>query len=106
MGAIQEAFDGDTSLEVHLYSMFVTSSLDTFTESLVVGHHYIWLLTSKILKPLVGQSPYHVQNNQEFLHQLKDQNLGPDDIIMSYDVKALFTSVPIQPAIDTIVKLL
>ena len=61
---------------------------------------------ANILKPLVGQSPYHVQNNQEFLHQLKDQKLGPDDIIMSYDVKALFTSVPIQPAIDIIVKLL
>ena len=25
---------------------------------------------SRILKPLVGQSPYHVHNNQEFLHQL------------------------------------
>ena len=61
---------------------------------------------ARILKPLVGQSPYHVQNNQEFLHQLKDQKLGPDDIIMSYDVKALFTSVPIQPAIDIIVRLL
>ena len=61
---------------------------------------------SKILKPLVGQSPYHVHNNQEFLHQLKDQKLGPDDIIKSYDVKALFTSVAIQPAIDIITKLL
>ena len=61
---------------------------------------------SKILKPLVGQSPYQVQNNQKFLHELKDQTLGPDDIIMSYDVKALFTSVPIQPAIDIIEKLL
>ena len=61
---------------------------------------------SKILKPLVGQSPYHVHNNQEFLHQLQEQKLGPDDIIMSYDVKALFTSVPIQPSIDIITKLL
>ena len=25
--------------------------------------------------------------------------MGPDDIIMSYDVKALFTSVPIKPAL-------
>ena len=59
---------------------------------------------SRILKPLVGQSPYHVHNNKQFLHQLKDQKLGPDDIIMSYDVKALFTSVPIQPSIDIITK--
>ena len=61
---------------------------------------------SRILKPRVGHSPYHVHNNQEFLHQLQEQKLGPDDIIMSYDVKALFTSVPIQPSIDIITKLL
>ena len=61
---------------------------------------------SRILKPLVGRSPHHVQNNQEFLKQLEDIKLGPDDIIMSYDVKALFTSVPIKPALKTIQKLL
>ena len=55
---------------------------------------------------IVGQSPYHVHNNQEFLHQLQEQKLGPEDIIMSYDAKALFTSVPIQPSIDIITKLL
>ena len=32
--------------------------------------------------------------------------MGPDDIIMSYDVKALFTSVPIKPALKIIQKLL
>ena len=61
---------------------------------------------SRILKPLVGHSPYHVHNNQEFLQQLQEWKLGPDDIIMSYDVKALFTSVPIQPSLDIITKLL
>ena len=61
---------------------------------------------SRILKPLVGRSPHHVQNNQEFLKQLEDIKMGPDDIIMSYDVKALFTSVPIKPALKIIQKLL
>ena len=61
---------------------------------------------SRILKPLVGRSPHHVQNNQEFLKQLEDIQMGPDDIIMSYDVKALFTSVPIKPALKIIQKLL
>ena len=60
---------------------------------------------SRILKPLVGRSPHHVQNNQEFLKQLEDIQMGPDDIIMSYDVKALFTSVPIKPALKIIQKL-
>ena len=57
---------------------------------------------SRILKPLVGRSPHHVQNNQEFLTQLGDIQMGPDDIIMSYDVKALFTSVPIKPLLKII----
>ena len=61
---------------------------------------------SRILKPLVGKSPYQVQNNQEFLQHLEGIKLGPDEIIMSYDVKALFTSVPIQPALNIIEKLL
>ena len=43
---------------------------------------------SRTLKPLVGRSPHHVQNNQEFLKQLEDIKLGPDDIIIPYDVKA------------------
>ena len=61
---------------------------------------------SRILKLLVGKSPYQVQNNKEFLQHLEGIQLGPDEIIMSYDVKALFTSVPIQPALNIIEKLL
>ena len=61
---------------------------------------------SRILKPLVGRSPYQVQNNKEFIQQLEDIKLRSDDIIMSYDVKALFTSVSIKPALKIIKKLL
>ena len=61
---------------------------------------------SKILKPLVRNSPYQVQNNQEFLQHLKGIQLGPDELIITYNVKALFTSVPIQPALHIIEKLL
>ena len=55
---------------------------------------------ARILKPLMGKSPYHVQNTYNFIHHIQD-----DQCIMSYDVKALFTSVPIQPAISVITKL-
>ena len=60
---------------------------------------------SKILKPLVGKSPHHVHNNEDFLQYLKGIQLGPDEVIISYDVKVLFTSVPIQPAL-TIIEIL
>ena len=60
---------------------------------------------ARILKPPVGKSPYHVHNTQDFIQQIKDIKLEEDKCMMSYDVKALFTSVPIQPAINTITKL-
>ena len=59
---------------------------------------------ARILKPLVGRSPHHVQNTKDFIHSTEGIKLKPDQCIMSYDVKALFTSVPIQPAINIIKK--
>ena len=61
---------------------------------------------ARILKCLVGKSPHHVHNTQDFIVQIKDIKLKEDQCMMSYDVKVLFTSVPIQPALNTIQKLL
>ena len=60
----------------------------------------------RILKPLVGRSSYHVHNNQDLLEDFKNQKLDKDECLMSFDVKALFTSVPVQPALKIIQKLL
>ena len=49
---------------------------------------------AKILKPLVGRSPHHVQNNKDFLDSIKNIKIKPEECIMSYDVSALFTSIP------------
>ena len=56
---------------------------------------------AKILKPLVGKSPHHVQNNQDFLDSIRGIKIKPEECIMSYDVSALFT-LPIKPAINII----
>ena len=61
---------------------------------------------SRILKPLVRKSRHHIQNNQDFLEDLKSIKISPDEVMMSFDVKALFTSVPIEPALKVIEKLL
>ena len=61
---------------------------------------------SRILKPLVGRSPHHVRNNQDFIHSLEEIIVEPEEFMMSFDVKALFTSIPIQPALKIIKKLL
>ena len=57
---------------------------------------------AKILKPLVGMSTYHLQNTKDFIQQLKDVRLQQDESIISCDVKAFFTSVPIQPVLNII----
>ena len=61
---------------------------------------------ARILELLVGRSPYHVWNTQDFIQQIKGIHLQPDQCMVSFDVKALFASVPIQPAINIIKKLL
>ena len=40
------------------------------------------------------------------MEHLKGIQLGPDEVMVSYDVRALFTSVSIQPALEVIEKLL
>ena len=57
---------------------------------------------ARILKPLVGRSPHHVQNTKDFINSIEGIQLKPDECIISYDVHALFTSVPIQPAVNII----
>ena len=41
---------------------------------------------ARILKPLVGRSPHHIKNTQDFIDQIKGIHLGQDQCMMSYDV--------------------
>ena len=61
---------------------------------------------AKILKPLVGKSPHHINSTQDFVEQGKQFKLEPGECLSSYDVSALFTSVPIDPALKIIKDLL
>ena len=61
---------------------------------------------SRILKPLVGRSTHHVRNNQDFIQSIQDITREEEDCMMSFDVKSLFTSIPIQPTLNIIKKLL
>ena len=61
---------------------------------------------TKILKPLVGKSTHHNNSTQDFVEQVKHINLAPGECLSSYDVSALFTSIPIDPAINVIKDLL
>ena len=61
---------------------------------------------AKILKPLVGKSPHHITSTQDFVEQARQIKLEPGECPSSYDVSALFTSVPIDPALNIIKDLL
>ena len=61
---------------------------------------------AKILKPLVGKSPHHIYRTQDFVEQVKHITLTPGECLSSYDVPALFTSVPVDPALNIIKDLL
>ena len=37
---------------------------------------------------------------------IKDLKLGEDEIMLSFDVKSLFTNVPVQEAVDVILNML
>ena len=63
-------------------------------------------LLNKILKPLVGKPPHHIQSTQEFVEQANKVTLLPGECLSCYDVTAWFTSVPIEPALGIIKDLL
>ena len=76
-----------SSFAVHLDAILLASSLKTAKE------------LSRILKPLVDKTEYHVKNTKEFIKSIQDITLKTDKCLVSYYVEALFTSVPIQSAL-------
>ena len=53
---------------------------------------------TKILKPLVGKSPHHINSAHDFVKQVKQFTLAPGECLSSYDLSVLFTSVQVDPA--------
>ena len=57
---------------------------------------------ARILKPLSGNNNHQVLNSNEFADDIKKIKLEEGGCIMSYDVAALFTSIPVNPAIEVV----
>lgn len=53
---------------------------------------------ASIIGPLVGQSDYHVKNTKEFVTYIRQQQIEEVEIMVSFDVKSLFTNVPVYEA--------
>ena len=56
---------------------------------------------AKILKPLVRKSLHHVHSTTDFVERVRKVTLQPGKCLCSNDVTALFTSVPVDPALNT-----
>ncbi|XP_068724037.1 uncharacterized protein [Montipora capricornis] len=57
-----------------------------------------------ILSPLVGETEHHVKNSKAFAEEVRTLQVAPDEELRSYDVSALFTSVPVNKALVLIHK--
>ena len=57
---------------------------------------------ARILKPLVGSSHHHIKNTGDSIDKIKHFTLQANETITLYDVSALFTSVPVEAAINII----
>ncbi|XP_076061550.1 uncharacterized protein LOC143037300 [Oratosquilla oratoria] len=49
---------------------------------------------AKLLRPLVTNSPYMLQNSTDFIERIKGLNLRRGDALVSFDVQSIFTSIP------------
>ena len=61
---------------------------------------------AKVLKPLVGKLPHHIQSTMDFVCKVREVTLLPGECLSSYDVTVSFTSVPIDPVLNIIKDLL
>ena len=57
---------------------------------------------TKVLEPLIGKLPYHIQSTRDFVSRVREVTLFPRECLNSYDFSALLTSVPIDPALNFI----
>ncbi|XP_033108664.1 uncharacterized protein LOC117110160 [Anneissia japonica] len=73
----------------------IVSSIDSITYSSAK-------FLAEILSPLVGNSIHHVVNSLEFSKLMKNKRVEEDEELRSYDVTALFTSVPVDKSLEII----
>ena len=56
--------------------------------------HQLARFLNNIISPLVGKTDSYVKDSKHFVTMLTTVNIAPNDIMVSFDVESLFTSVP------------
>jgi len=57
---------------------------------------YVYKLSRYLAGIVVGRFLHHVKNSIEFIHNFGSIRVGPEDLMISFDVVSLFTRVPIM----------
>ena len=70
------------------------------------GLYNIAKYLAHLLSPFSKIMPSHVENSSHLAEILRKTTIGEDEVLVSFDVKSLFTSVPVQPAINCVRKIL
>ncbi|KFD45899.1 hypothetical protein M513_13237 [Trichuris suis] len=68
--------------------------------------HELCSYLKSIIQPVVGKRESAVRNCKNFVEQIRLFEISPSDILVSYDVKDLFTSVPISYTFNVLQELL
>ena len=55
-----------------------------------------------ILSPIVGKNGYALKNSADMVDTLSRCTLDEEDVLVSFDVTALFTKVPVEKSVDVI----
>ena len=55
-----------------------------------------------VLSALIGKSGFILRNSRHFISETKGLILDADSIIVSFDVKALYTSLPVRRTIEIV----
>ena len=57
---------------------------------------------TKIISPLIGRTIAHVKNSLDFRNMILKERIDESEIMVSFDVKSLFTNVPIDKTLEVI----
>ena len=60
---------------------------------------------NNVLAPYAQQANSYVRNTTDFLEKLEDVTIDDDELMVSFDIKSMFTSVPIDDAYTAIEQL-
>ena len=57
---------------------------------------------ARILSPLRGKTTSYIKNSSHFVEMIKDRTISESDLMVSFDIKSLFTRVPIKECLEIV----